>query len=130
MTFTTHGHHIPGTDWANPPKKDSELCGAHPSCSDCKAEVDIFVGTSHDHPGKAKRIVSDYVVQRWMRHPLEPMPKFSVYVVMFAYILGGWKALVSTTLPDGFYYEITYNANKRETYLDPYQKFDNIVIPD
>lgn len=49
-----------------------------------------------------------------------------VYVVWFAKTLQNWKALVSTTLPDGMYYEVTHNGDKGETYLDAYKKFDNI----
>jgi hypothetical protein len=53
-----------------------------------------------------------------------------VYVVWFAYVLGGWKALCSTTLPDGMYYEVTHDKNTGETYLDAYKKFENVVIVD
>lgn len=53
-----------------------------------------------------------------------------VYVVWFCYILGGWKALVSTTLPDGRYYEVTYDKAKHKTYIDTYLKVDNVEIPD
>jgi len=56
--------------------------------------------------------------------------KDDVYVVWFCYILGGWKALISTTLPDGMYYEVTYNKEKAETYVDAYKKFHNVAIPD
>lgn len=53
-----------------------------------------------------------------------------VYLVWFSKVLKNWKALVSTTLPDGMYYEITYNGDKGETYIDAYKKFDNICIKD
>lgn len=53
-----------------------------------------------------------------------------VFVVWFCYILGGWKALLSTTLPDGMYYEVTYNKEQRETYLDAYTKLNSVVFPD
>lgn len=53
-----------------------------------------------------------------------------VYVVWFAKTLGNWKALVSTTLPDGMYYEVTHNGAARETYLDVYKKWENVVIVD
>src|SRR5690349_18002630 len=53
-----------------------------------------------------------------------------IYIVMFSYILGNWKALVSTTLPDGRYYEVTYRAANKQAYLDEYIKVDNVVIPD
>jgi hypothetical protein len=53
-----------------------------------------------------------------------------VYVVWFCFILGGWKALVSTTVVDGMYYEVTHNRAKGETYLDVYKKWENIVVAD
>jgi hypothetical protein len=36
----------------------------------------------------------------------------------------------STTLPDGMYYEVTYNGEMKETYLDAYKKFNNILVSD
>ncbi len=53
-----------------------------------------------------------------------------VYIVWFCYTLGGWKSLLSTTLPDGMYYEVTYDKVKRQTYIDAYKKFENMCIPD
>lgn len=53
-----------------------------------------------------------------------------VYVVWFSKTLQNWKAMVSTTLPDGMYYEVTYNGDKSETYIDAYKKLDNVCIPD
>ncbi len=53
-----------------------------------------------------------------------------VYVVWFVKVLQNWKALVSTTLPDGMYYEVTYNGEKGETYIDAYKKFDNVCVRD
>ena len=40
------------------------------------------------------------------------------------------KALLSTTVPDGMYYELTYNGDKDELYLDAYKKWENILIKD
>ena len=37
------------------------------------------------------------------------------------------KALVSTSLPDGMYYEITNNGDVHEIYMDVYKKWNNIV---
>lgn len=50
-----------------------------------------------------------------------------VYTVWFCYILGGWKALCSTTLDDNRYFEVTYNVNRDEIYLDVYEKRQNEV---
>lgn len=38
------------------------------------------------------------------------------------------KALLSTTVSDGMYYELTYNGDKKELYLDAYKKWENKKI--
>lgn len=53
---------------------------------------------------------------------------FDVYFVWYSKILQNSKALISTSLPDGIYYEVTYNGEKDEFYLDAYKKFKNIKI--
>ena len=53
---------------------------------------------------------------------------FNVYIVWYCKALQNWKALVSTTLTDGMYYELTYNGDKEEMYLDAYKKFENKCI--
>lgn len=53
---------------------------------------------------------------------------FDVYFVWFAYTLGNAKAMLSTSLLDGMYYEVTYNKNKNEVYVDAYKKFENRVV--
>lgn len=52
------------------------------------------------------------------------------YIVWFSKTLQNWKALVSTSVPDGMYYEVTYHGDEKITYLDAYKKFDNVGIPD
>lgn len=77
----------------------------------------------------AKTIVFNYVQDRLEKTDTHvTFANDEVYVVWFAYTLGNWKALVSTTLPDGMYYEVTHNAAKNETYLDAYKKFDNVKV--
>ena len=53
-----------------------------------------------------------------------------VYIVWFSKTLQNWKAMVSTTVSDGMYYELTYNGNNQETYLDAYKKWRNYRIAD
>lgn len=55
-------------------------------------------------------------------------PKFEVYVVWQCHILGNKKWLVSSTLHDGMYYEVTYNEAKHEFYLDAYKFLENVCI--
>lgn len=132
MAYTGHGHHIPGTNKGEGVTKVKSVtsCGGVNVCPRCRTEVEDYtatmLGTGFDHPGMAKDIVYQYVGAQYVGRTVN----FEVYVVWFAYILGGWKALLSTTLDDGMYYEVTRNAQKRETYLDAYKKAENRVIPD
>lgn len=58
-----------------------------------------------------------------------PIPVFEIFIVWQVKVLQNNKALLSTTLPDGMYYELTYNGDKQELYLDAYKKFENVCIP-
>lgn len=51
-----------------------------------------------------------------------------VYVVWMCKTLQNWKALLSTNIPDGMYYEFTWNGDKAEGYLDAYKKWKNLVF--
>ena len=51
-----------------------------------------------------------------------------VYVVWMCKTLQNSKALLSTTVSDGKYYEVTYNGDKKELYLDVYVKLDNVCV--
>ena len=53
-----------------------------------------------------------------------------VYIVWQCKTLQNNKALLSTTLFDGMYYEITYNGDKDEAYIDAYKKWENYKIED
>jgi hypothetical protein len=77
----------------------------------------------------ARELVFDYVYQRFDKS--DPEVKFKVgdvYVVWFSKTLQNWKCLISTTLPDQMYYEVTFDGDKEKAYLDAYKKFDNIQI--
>ena len=50
----------------------------------------------------------------------QPLGEFDVYVVWFCKVIQNWKALCSTTLPDGKYYEVTFDGDKDCAYLDTY----------
>ena len=51
-----------------------------------------------------------------------------VFVVWLCKTLQNHKALVSTTVSDGMYYEITYNGDKKEIYFDAYKKWKNFKV--
>ena len=54
--------------------------------------------------------------------------KNNVFIVWFCKTLNHFKALISTDIPDGMYYEFTYNGEKDEAYLDAYKKWKNITV--
>lgn len=76
---------------------------------------------------KAIDIVRDYVEKHLNKS--DAKPEFEVYTVWKSKALQNWKYLLSTTLFDGMYYELTFNGDKNEWYLDAYKKFENVVIP-
>ena len=51
-----------------------------------------------------------------------------IYVVWNCKTLQNNKALLSTTIPDTRYFEITYNGDKKELYFDSYTKECNKCI--
>lgn len=74
----------------------------------------------------ALNIVESYVLEHLDKS--DNIPDFDVYIVWSCYILGNVKFLISTSLLDGMYYEVTFNAQKNEWYFDAYKKFENRCI--
>lgn len=77
---------------------------------------------------KALEIVRNYILEHLDKS--DTTPEFEVYIVWKCKVLQHWKYLLASTLPDGMYYELTYNGNREEWYLDAYKKFQNTVIVD
>ena len=72
-------------------------------------------------------IVENYIMEHLDKS--DPEPEFEVYIVWKCKALQNWKYLISSSLADGMYYELTYNGDKREWYLDAYKKFENRRVP-
>lgn len=55
-----------------------------------------------------------------------------IHIAWFSKTLQNWKAMIITMkdVMGGYYYEVTYNGDKKETYIDVYKKQDNVTIPD
>ena len=77
-----------------------------------------------DFMRKAQELVSDYAKAHLDKS--DPEIDFGVYVVWSCKTLQNSKALLSTTLHDGMYYEVTLNGDKLEIYFDAYKKFENV----
>ena len=74
----------------------------------------------------AIRIVYDYIIDHLDKS--DHVPEIKIYIVWKCKTLQNWKYLISSSLFDGMYYEVTYNGDKKEWYLDAYKKFENKVI--
>jgi hypothetical protein len=75
---------------------------------------------------KALAIVEEYIEEHLDKS--DPTWEFDLFIVWKCKALQNWKYLISSTLADGMYYEMTYNGDKEEWYLDAYKKFENRVI--
>lgn len=75
-----------------------------------------------------KEVVVNYFNEKVEKTDDFKIKKDDVYIVWFSKTLQNFKALVSTTVSDGMYYEITYNGDKKQLYLDAYKKFENKCI--
>ena len=71
-------------------------------------------------------LVREYIIAHLDKS--DPVPDFDVYSVWKVKVLQNWKYMISSSLPDGKYYEVTYNGDRNELYIDAYVKFENKVI--
>ena len=76
----------------------------------------------------SKQIVMDYVNKHLNKCDNAEITESDIYIVWSCKILQNNKALLSTILFDGMYYELTYNGDTNEIYLDVYKKFENQCI--
>ena len=77
----------------------------------------------------AKKTVAEYANDHLDKSDGKKITEDDVFVVWMCKTLQNSKALLSTTLFDGMYYELTYNGDKKELYLDAYKKWENRCIP-
>jgi hypothetical protein len=77
---------------------------------------------------KAKKAVVDYFNEKVEKTDHFKITEADVYVVWLSKTLQNNKALLSTTVSDGMYYEITFNGDKNEMYVDAYRKWENLTI--
>lgn len=75
-----------------------------------------------------KELVRDYTNEHLDKSDNIQITTDNVFVVWSCKTLQNNKALLSTTLFDGMYYEITHNGDKKEIYVDAYKKFENKCI--
>ena len=74
---------------------------------------------------KAKSIVHSYVEE----HSIDPCD-FDVLITWKSKTIQNYTYLLITTLYDRRYFELTYNGDKHEWYLDVYLKKEHLVVPE
>ncbi len=72
-----------------------------------------------------RELVVEYANEHLDKSDKKEITEDDVFIVWLCKTLQNNKALASTTLFDGMYYEITYNGNKNEVYFDAYKKWEN-----
>ena len=75
-----------------------------------------------------KKTVADYANAHLDKSDGKQISEEDVFIVWMCKTLQNNKALASTTLFDGMYYELTFNGNKGELYVDAYKKWENFAV--
>jgi uncharacterized protein DUF6275 len=69
------------------------------------------------------------VIKSMFDTPVE-ITKADIFVVWHCKTLQNWKAILSANFEGAPLVEVTYNGDKKETYIDVYRKIENIKVPD
>ena len=75
-----------------------------------------------------KKTVADYANEHLDKADGKQITEDDVFIVWMCKTLQNSKALASTTLFDGMYYELTFNGDKQEMYVDAYKKWQNFTV--
>ena len=81
-----------------------------------------------DFVALCKKTVADYANKLLDKSDGVQITEEDVFIVWMCKTLRNSKALASTTLFDGMYYELTFNGNSGELYVDAYKKWDNFTV--
>lgn len=83
---------------------------------------------SQEYLNICKAKVADYFNKNSDKTDQKHITVNDVYVVWYCKSLQNHKALLSTNVSDGMYYELTYNGDKNQLYMDAYKKWQNICF--
>lgn len=147
MVYTSHGHHVSGTFTEIERPKAIARCGGPGVCTSCSRESAIAQeefrtderkaepSYARDHQLQAKiGIVEVFNKEVLLDHGAVgqgPVTVDDIYTVTFGYTLGNWKGTFSSDAwSDTSYFEVTYNKEKGQMYVDHYRKVSNTCFDD
>ena len=81
-----------------------------------------------DFSALVRKLVAEYANEHLDKADGKHITEDDVYIVWMCKTLQNSKAMASTTLFDGMYYELTYNGDKKELYFDAYKKWENKCV--
>ncbi len=139
MAYTSHGHQIPGTLHDEPWPVKVARCGGINLCEVCRRDAALERDTTpetgtikfNNSPDVLLRSAKIAVIHAFNKTNMVNVVELTeddIYIVWFSKTLQNWKALLSTDLHDGLYYEVTYNGDKHSAYVDTYKKQSNTVV--
>jgi hypothetical protein len=85
---------------------------------------------SNKFTDRAKQLVVDNYNSHHDSSKTPPLTVDLVYIIWYAKVLDGWKAMVGSSVVRGLIYEVTYNGARSEAYVDVYKKINNVKIAD
>jgi len=91
----------------------------------------VFRREYFDDMEHAKKITFDYI-KTWLFKTNKHLT-FGIdelFIIQFSRTLQHSKTWITTTLPDGMYYEVTHNGDDGEWYINAYKKVDKVVYQD
>lgn len=77
---------------------------------------------------KFQKACKEWLVKYYKDHYNKVIGIEDIFVVWSCKTLQNNKILISTTINDGVYVEVTYNGDKKESYFDIYTKVRNILV--
>lgn len=75
---------------------------------------------------RAKALVMEYINKHIDSTNQNAQP--AIFVVWQSQVLQNYKCLISTTLPVGLCFQLTYDGDLKQWYFDVYKKIDNQEI--
>lgn len=82
-----------------------------------------------NYPVQARVLTCSYVNARSPKLPAgEEITLGSIHIVWFTKTLQNWKCLLICDHTPGMFYEVTFNGDKDEAYIDAYKKTENVVV--